>query len=175
MMALELEPTEMLKQEADAKLETVVGDDITEKMGEDGDSRTDAATEPAKPSEPDCTENGEDVSMCDSEEAAKPEITNGHAATTNGEVVADSEGKCEVKVEEEPMECEEEAEPVVDTFEPQEKEKLEHPLFDEEIIDGFAFCAFENYSGLQVRLYIECLNLFIRAWCNGCHFIKYLL
>jgi hypothetical protein len=31
-------------------------------------------------------------------------------------------------------------------------ERLEQPLYEEDIIDGFSFCSFTTYSGLEVQL-----------------------
>ena len=33
----------------------------------------------------------------------------------------------------------------------EEKDKLEEALYEEEIIEGFSFCAFDTFKGLQVR------------------------
>ena len=60
----------------------------------------------------------------------------------------------EEEVKEEPMDVdadpEAEPEPV---FESQDKsEKLEEPLFEETIIDGFSFSAFDKYTVLEVSI-----------------------
>ena len=70
-------------------------------------------------------------------------------------VKMDTEEDADVKeeVKDEPMDQDADPEPELPPFEPQDKSvKLEEPLFEEEIVDGFAFCAFDKYTVLEVRI-----------------------
>lgn len=61
----------------------------------------------------------------------------------------------EEDVRDEPMDQDGDNDPeeVEPPFENQDRsEKLEDPLFEEEIIEGFSFCAFDKYTVLEVRL-----------------------
>ena len=59
----------------------------------------------------------------------------------------------EDEVKEEPMDQDPDPEPELPAFEDQDRSvKLEEPLFDEKLIDGFSFRAFDKYTVLEVTI-----------------------
>ena len=132
---------ELLKPPEDTK-------EINEING-NSEEKDSAEVEEVKDSEP----INESAEVTESEEVNESTELN-DTSEINGSVEINGEIKPEddsVKEEKEDEAMEQDVEPEPTPEPPEEKgEKLTDPLFEEDLIEGFSFCSFDNYTVLEV-------------------------